>query len=157
MSAPVGNTYNNKYQPENTKQCHKLCLLGATDSDLADFFEVSRDTIHNWTKKHPEFAEAKRSGKMQADAEVASKLFERAMGCTINKKKVLSNGDIIEYAEELPPETRAMEFWLQCRQRDNWSKNQKVELSGNTENPLAFIMAEMAEESTTTSPLPSGE
>ncbi|MCG7587350.1 hypothetical protein [Photobacterium sp. OFAV2-7] len=156
MAAPTGNTFNNKYNPEYAKQCYKLCLLGAIDKDLAGFFEVDRDTIKNWAKKHPEFAEARRAGKMQADAEVASKLFERATGCTVRKQKVLSNGDIVEYKEELPPETRAMEYWLQCRNRDKWNPKQKVELSGDAENPLAFLMAEVAKEAEGTSPLPNG-
>lgn len=78
MSAPKGNTFNNKYQPDYVKQVYKLCLLGATDQELADFFEVDRDTIKNWAKKHLDFAEARRNGKLKADAEVASKLYKRA-------------------------------------------------------------------------------
>lgn len=156
MAAPQGNTYNNKYKLEYAHQVYKLCLLGAIDQDLANFFEVDRDTIKNWAKKHPEFAEARKTGKMMADAEVASKLFERATGCTIKKQKVLSNGEIVEYKEELPPDTRAMEYWLQCRNRDKWSTKQKVELSGDAENPLAFLLGEVAKEAENSSPLPSG-
>lgn len=155
MAAPNGNTFNNKYKPEYAKQCYKLCLLGAIDQDLADFFEVDRDTIKNWAKKHPEFDEARRKGKMMADAEVASKLYERAIGCTINKQKVLSNGTIVEYTEELPPETRAIEYWLQCRNRDKWSTKHTVEVSGDAQNPLAFLLAEVAKEAENASPLPS--
>lgn len=156
MSAPKGNTFNNKYQPEYAKQVYKLCLLGTTDQELAGFFEVDRDTIKNWAKKHPEFAEARRNGKLKADAEVASKLYKRAIGCQVKKQKVLSNGDIIEYTEELPPETRAIEYWLGCRNRNRWGKNQKVELSGDNKNPLAFILSEMAVEAENASPLPKG-
>ncbi|MBY5948781.1 hypothetical protein [Photobacterium rosenbergii] len=155
MAAPNGNTYNNKYKSEYAKQCYKLCLLGAIDQDLADFFEVDRDTIKNWAKKHPDFAAARKQGKVVADAEVASKLFERATGCKVRKQKVLSNGDIVEYQEEIPPETRAIEYWLQCRNRDKWSPKQKVELSGDTENPLAFLLSEVAKDAENSSPLPS--
>ncbi|HCE3035994.1 hypothetical protein P5E37_23850 [Vibrio parahaemolyticus] len=154
MAAPKGNTFNNKYQPEYPKQVYKLCLLGTTDQELADFFEVDRDTIKNWAKKHPEFAKARRNGKLKADAEVASKLYKRAIGCQVKKQKVLSNGDIVELMEELPPETRAIEYWLGCRNRNQWGKNQKVELSGDNKNPLAFILSEMAVEAENASPLP---
>ncbi len=47
MTAPKGNTFNNKYRPEYAEQTYKLCLLSATDQDIADFFKVSRDTIKN--------------------------------------------------------------------------------------------------------------
>lgn len=155
MTAPKGNTFNNKYRPEYAEQTYKLCLLSATDQDIAGFFNVSRDTIKNWSKQHPDFDSARREGKLVADAEVASRLYKRATGCIVKKQKVLSNGDIIEYTEELPPETRAIEYWLGCRQRDLWSKSQKVELSGSEENPLAFILAEVAQEAENASPLPS--
>ncbi|UTV28443.1 hypothetical protein [Photobacterium atrarenae] len=121
MVAPKGNIYNNKYQPDYVEQAYKLCLLGAVDRELADFFEVNVDTIRNWSLRHPEFDAAKRAGKMKADAEVAVKLFNRATGCTVKKQRVLNNGTVVDYYEELPPDTRAIEFWLQCRHREQWN------------------------------------
>ena len=44
-----------KYQPSFNARAEKLCRLGATDKDLADFFEVSEMTINNWKLKHPAF------------------------------------------------------------------------------------------------------
>ncbi|WP_318451577.1 hypothetical protein [Photobacterium leiognathi] len=154
MSAPKGNTFNNKYRPEYAEQTYKLCLLSTTDQDLANFFNVNRDTIKNWSKKYPEFNKARREGKLIADAEVANRLYKRATGYTMAKQKVLSNGDIVEYQEELPPETRAIEYWLTCRQRDKWGVKNKLELSGNAENPLAFLLADVATEAENASPLP---
>ncbi|HFD4036246.1 TPA: hypothetical protein ACF3XN_003401 [Vibrio parahaemolyticus] len=154
MAAPAGNQNNNKYQQEYPVQVYKLCLMGARDQDLADFFDVHRDTIFHWVKLYPEFAEARKRGKLAADAEVAYSLFNRAMGVTVTKQKVLSSGQIIEYQEELPPDVRAMEFWLKCRSRNNWNPSQQVELSGSQENPLAFILADIAKESEDASPIP---
>ncbi|WP_305814286.1 hypothetical protein [Photobacterium leiognathi] len=91
---------------------------------------------------------------MIADAEIAKRLYKRAIGCTVKKQKVLSNGDVVEYQEELPPETRAIEYWLTCRQRDKWGVKNKLELSGNAENPLAFLLADVATEAENASPLP---
>ncbi|HGS5189838.1 TPA: hypothetical protein ACMDQU_004444 [Vibrio parahaemolyticus] len=126
MAAPCGNQNNNKYQPDYATQVYKLCLMGARDQDLAEFFEVHRDTIFHWVSLYPEFAEARKRGKLAADAEVAYSLFNRAMG-----------------------------FWLKCRSRDNWNPNQQVELSGSQANPLAFILADIAKESEEASPLPT--
>lgn len=55
-------------------------MLGLTDIELADFFEVCEDTIYEWKKVYPIFSEATRAGKVKADAEVADKLHHRAVG-----------------------------------------------------------------------------
>ncbi|EJG0960539.1 hypothetical protein C4G95_RS15985 [Vibrio parahaemolyticus] len=154
MAAPTGNLNNNKYRLEFAVQVYKLCLMGARDKDLAEFFEVHRDTIFHWVSLYPEFAEARKRGKLAADAEVAYSLFKRATGVTLTKQKVLSSGQVIEYHEELPPEVRAMEFWLKCRSRGNWNTRHQVELSGDRSNPLAFILADIAKEAEDASPLP---
>ncbi len=60
------------FRDEYVEWAYKLCLLGATDVELADFFEVSEDTIYRWKKVRPEFSEAVRRGKANADAEVAA-------------------------------------------------------------------------------------
>ena len=69
-----------KYMPYFAKQALKLCLLGATDRELADFFEVNEYTINAWKKKHIEFHKSLKKGKIMADAEVAAKLFDKAVG-----------------------------------------------------------------------------
>jgi hypothetical protein len=66
------------YREEYTEQALKLCRLGATDRELADFFDVSEQTINAWKDAHPEFLESLKDGKAKADAEVADKLFRRA-------------------------------------------------------------------------------
>ena len=142
MAAPSGNTNNNKFKPQYPYQVYKLCLLGARDRDIADFFKVHRDTIFNWVTLYPEFAEARKRGKLAADAEVAHSLFTSAMGATLNKQKVLSSGDIIDYQERLPPDVRAAEYWLKCRSRDKWNQKNQIKLVNDQTNPLAFLLAD---------------
>ncbi|TRB81349.1 helix-turn-helix domain-containing protein, partial [Mannheimia haemolytica] len=69
-----------KYKPEYVTQVEKLCLLGATDKDIADFFEVAESTINNWKIEYPEFLESIKKGKLLADANVANSLYKRALG-----------------------------------------------------------------------------
>ena len=47
-----------RYKQEYAEQALKLCRLGAKDSELADFFQVSEQTINAWKKAHPEFLES---------------------------------------------------------------------------------------------------
>ena len=44
-----------KYKPEFAAQAAKLCALGATDVEIADFFEVDVRTIHRWKGEFEEF------------------------------------------------------------------------------------------------------
>lgn len=74
-----------KYKEEYDEQVRKLCLLGATDKELADFFNVCEATINNWKNKHPSFLESIKKGKHVADATVAEKLFHRATGYSHGK------------------------------------------------------------------------
>ena len=39
------------YWKKYPEQAYKQCLAGATDADLANFFEVDEDTINVWKKK----------------------------------------------------------------------------------------------------------
>lgn len=65
MPAPKGNRYaagkasgrRPAYKPEYVEQARKLCLLGATDYELADFFGIDTRTIGEWRGEHAEFAE----------------------------------------------------------------------------------------------------
>lgn len=69
------------YKPGYDDQARKLCLIGYTNVELADFFGVNLDTIYEWKNLHPSFSEETCAGKIKADADVAEKLHARAAGC----------------------------------------------------------------------------
>lgn len=121
------------YKEAYAEQAYKLCLLGATDAELANFFETSEQTINSWKKKYPDFLESLKKGKALADAEIASKLFHRAKGYSHPATKILQyEGQPIEveYTEHYPPDTTAAIFWLKNRRPDLWRDKQTVEHSG---------------------------
>lgn len=129
-----------KYRPEFDEQARKLCLLGATDQDLADFFEVSEDTINTWKKVHREFSESIKKGKTLADAEVAMSLFKRATGY-IGQKTVTATfeGEITDTKvvdDYVGPDTTAGIFWLKNRQSGRWREKQQVEHTGANGGPI---------------------
>jgi hypothetical protein len=124
-----------KYEPEYAEQALKLCRLGATDKELADFFQVNEDTINEWKKVQPEFSESLKNGKLMADAEVADKLFKRATGYSHEAVKIVADAKtkdehIVRYTEHYPPDTTAAIFWLKNRRRGDWRDKQDVEHSG---------------------------
>lgn len=117
------------YKEEYNEQARKLCLLGATDKDLAGFFEVNEDTIHEWKKVHSIFSESINAGKHFADANVADRLYQRAIGFEHDSEeiKVVSDGqgagssiERVPTRKIYPPDTAAAIFWLKNRQRTMW-------------------------------------
>lgn len=119
-----------KYRPENAEQARKLCLLGATDAEMADFFQVEQKTIDNWKKDHPEFLQSITRGKQQADAEVAEKLFERAKGYSHPEDKIFNdNGSamVVPTVKHYPPDTQAASLWLRNRQPGKWRDKQHLD------------------------------
>lgn len=124
------NEHSIKYKPEYDTQAHKLCLVGFTDEQLADFFEVTKKTIYRWKSKYPSFKEAIDSGKHVADAEVAAALYHRAKGYT-HKEEKLVGSEIVEVEKHYPPDTAACFIWLKNRQKDKWRDKQEIENSGN--------------------------
>lgn len=116
-----------KYQKAYDEQARKLCLLGYTDVQLADFFGVAESTIHKWKLDFPSFSEALKAGKANADAELALTLYERAKGGKRIVKQKVADGAIVDLEEELPPDTTAIIFWLKNRQPKLWRNNPEQE------------------------------
>lgn len=124
-----------KYDPDlHPAQALKLARLGATDDDIASFFEVCRATIYNWRNEHPEFLDALKGGKIMADAEVASKLFHRATGYQhpdVDIKVVNNEIVITDLVKHYPPDTTAAIFWLKNRRPDLWREKVEENKSDN--------------------------
>jgi hypothetical protein len=111
------------YKPENGELARKFCMLGATNEDLADCFEVSRSTIDGWIAAIPEFAEGVRQGRDEADVAVVEKLYSRAMGYSYETKKILiCRGEpvTVPHTVHYPPDIRACIFWLRNRRPRHW-------------------------------------
>lgn len=113
-----------KYKSELDGQAAKLCKLGATDRELAEFFEVSESTLNLWKLQHPSFSESLKRGKAESDDRVEQSLYRRALGYSHDAVKILmtKEGAVFreEYIEHYPPDTTACIFWLKNRRPDLW-------------------------------------
>lgn len=104
-------------------QAEKLCILGATDYELADFFGVSTRTIYRWKNTHEEFCQAVKVGKDKSDERVERALFNRAVGYSYESEKVFQfQGEIVRAAtiEHVPPDPAAAFNWLKNRRPEQW-------------------------------------
>ena len=110
-------------------------MLGATDLEMADFFEVNPSTFYKWKNEHPEFSKAVTIGKEHADARVERSLYQRAIGYRHKAVKIFMPAGATEpiyaeYIEEYPPDTVAASFWLRNRRPEIWRDVQKHEVGG---------------------------
>ncbi len=125
--------------PDYCTIAYKFCLLGAINEDLAELFEVSRNTIGNWLARYPEFRKAVQDGRDVADADVAHALLQKAKGFTHTDVKILQiegEAEQVEYNRYFPPDTQAAIFWLRNRRRKQWREVIEHEHSSVTEEKL---------------------
>lgn len=134
-----------KWKDQFLKDAEKLCLLGMTDAELAVYFEVCEDTINTWKKVHIKFGRVLKESREIADANVAKRLYKRAMGYShpdTQAKWVESDvfdPDTETYRKEgrweyakltkhYPPDTKAASMWLYNRQRRRWRDRAGLEI-----------------------------
>jgi hypothetical protein len=123
-----------KYKAEYVEQARKLCQLGATDAEMADFFEVTISTLALWKVKHPEFSDALKMGKESADLRVEHALYNRALGFSHEEVDIrVVDGAIAmtPIVKHYPPDTTAAIFWLKNRRPDEWRDKVQTEFSGS--------------------------
>ena len=109
------------YKKEYAEQAMSLCLLGATDQEMADFFSVSEQTINTWKGKHPSFLESIRKGKIEADANVAVRLYERAISSDF----------------------QSMALWLKNRRPNDWRETRHIKVDTVQHTAVVMLQPEL--------------
>ena len=128
-----------KYKPEYAKQAYNYCLLGATDKELTQFFEVSKQTLNTWKKSQPEFMDSLKKGKAVADGRIAEALYNRALGYEHKEDKIFQHqGEavVIPTIKHYPPDTTACIFWLKNRRPDLWRDRQEIKHEAGEPNEI---------------------
>lgn len=97
-----------KYEDTHPERVRRLCMLGLTNDELAVAFGVAVSTINKWASEHPEFSDAQRAGRQDADSYVAESLYRQAL-----------DGNVT-----------AQIFWLKNRRRESWRDKQDHEVTG---------------------------
>lgn len=120
-----------QYDPVKAiKQVFQLAMLGATDKQMALCLGISLSTLEYWKRNHSEFMESLERGKLEADANVAHALYQRAIGYSHPAVHIsVYKGEVYEtpYTKHYPPDTDAAKHWLNIRQRENWTAVTKSE------------------------------
>ncbi|EFK36819.1 Uncharacterised protein [Chryseobacterium gleum] len=138
-----------KYDEVFNEQVYKLCLLGAIDKEIAEFFNVCEATINNWKIEYPEFLESIKKGKQIADANVADRLYQRALGFEHDSEEIkVIEGDIerVPVRKVYPPDPTSAIFWLKNRQPAKWRDKQELEVEQKNKIDYSKISDEALQE-----------
>jgi hypothetical protein len=132
-----------RFHPDLCEQAHNYCLLGATNDELAQFFDVSPGTIDRWIAGHAAFGDAVRSGRVAADPRVARGLFSREVGydCTVERMAIVA-GELKPVTSTIhyPANVQACIFWLRTRRRQTW-RDTPNDRPADTVDDLALLEA----------------
>jgi hypothetical protein len=131
------------FNPDMCEQAHNYCLLGATNDELAEFFDVSPRTIDRWIAERAEFGDAVRGGRVVADARVARGLYGRAVGYdrTVERMAMVA-GELKPVTSTIhyPANVQACIFWLRNRRRQTW-RDTPSDPPSNTVDDIALLEA----------------
>lgn len=125
-----------KFCREYCEQARKLCQLGATDAEMAEFFKIGEATLNRWKHEHADFRESIKDGKIVADAEVADRLFKRATGYShpdVHISNYQGEITVTKITKHYPPDTVAGIFWLKNRRPLEWREKVDLQHSGSVD------------------------
>lgn len=124
------------YKEEYATQAEKLSRLGATDQEIADFFEVDVRSVYRWKHDYDEFCQALKAGKEVADERVERSLYQKAIGYEQDEVKIFMPAGAespvyAPYRAKVAPDTTAAIFWLKNRRSGTWRDKAEVEHTGD--------------------------
>lgn len=133
------------YQEAYNEQARKLCLLGYTDEQLADFFQVNVSTLNRWKKAKAGFRASINAGKDLADGNVIDSMYNRALGYSHKEEKIFQYEGvaiIVPTVKHYPPDPTSCIFWLKNRQRKLWA-DRPEDNGGENDIPIQRVQIEV--------------
>lgn len=144
------------YDPSFVEQVEKLCHLGATDTEIADFFNVDVRTIYRWKLKYPDFCQAIKIGKEPADDRVERSLYQRAAGYSYVEQQAFKvkigpqeeTVMVVDVERHQPCDTTAAIFWNKNRKPKDWKDVKSVDMSSKdgTMTPKGIDLSSLSPE-----------
>lgn len=130
---------------------------GLSDQQIAKNIGISRSTLNEWRKKYPDISDTLKKGKEVADAEVENALYLKCIGHKVQLKKTfkvkkieyndagkkIKEEEKLETGEDevyIPPDTKAIIFWLTNRMREDWKERQNTQMEQEETEESGVIM-----------------
>lgn len=136
------------YRKQYAKQAEKLCRLGATDQEIADFFEVDVRTIYRWKHAHDDFCQSLKAGKEIVDDRVERSLYQRAIGYEQDEVKIFMPSGAAEpvyapFRAKIAPDVTAGIFWLKNRRPEQWRDKPESAGGDNLADAIASLIEKL--------------
>jgi hypothetical protein len=142
-----------------------LAKNGATDPQIAEFFGISQATLNGWKARSQEFSRAITHCNEALTPFIERSLAHRALGMTLDQEKIYYDSDAgeivrVQTKEQLPPDTRAAERWLQAKGGPEWQPaaqriDHRVLVRNMSDAELAAALASAQELLALSAPAPS--
>lgn len=111
----------------------RLAAKGKTDVQIADIIGVHPKTLAYWKGTYPDFLDALKAAKAEADDLVEASLFRRATGYYHPEEKLFffkGKPVRVEVMKHTAPDVAAQIFWLKNRNPKRWRDTKIVEGGG---------------------------
>jgi hypothetical protein len=112
-----------KFDTVSLEQVEVAGRLGGTDEDVAILLNIHISTLHEY-KKHPEFSDALKKGKVVADNRIVASLYQRGLGYNFTEEtQELVGGQMVvtkRVTKHIPADVAAAFIWLKNRRPAEW-------------------------------------
>lgn len=147
---------NDMYTPAMLKTIFVLCLLGASQEEIAAALGIAVQTYYDWKVAIPEIYEAEKQGGIMAEARIAEGLYKRAIGFTHvtverTKDPQTKKVSIRKRAQYYPPDVTAASLLLRNKRNGKQAHERALERN----KPL--VWRDKQEKDITSGGLPIGD
>ncbi len=129
-----------EYDPARNAMVKQLYALGAVDDEVIKALGVARSTFYLWKQEHEAFAGAVQEGKDFFDSgRMEESLKSKAAGFYVLDEVITeedAEGNVLKKTtkqKRMPPDTAALKYWLNNRQRSRWADAPEPEGEQNGE------------------------
>ena len=136
-----------KYRPDRLSTIKGWARDGLINKEIAARLGISEATLYDWKNKYPEFSEALKEGKEDADYRVENSLFSRAVGYEYEEVEETFNirGELVRRKickKTVLPDVTAQIFWLKNRRPESWKDRQELAHSGSVDICVDIVEGE---------------
>lgn len=129
-----------QYKTEYNKQAYKLSLLGATDKEMSDFFEVSEVTFNAWVIIHSAFNNSIIQGRLERPSYIQKKEIEKANRRIERKKYKSQQNEYQKNSLKSSPQKKIRNNFstlLRCRLKSK-NREKTFDIVGYSVNELMY-------------------
>lgn len=117
----------------------RLAGLGLNDKQIAQFLDITQDTLISWRNKYQVVRRALENARLDRDLKVVDALYQRAIGYEHEHDDIrVAGGEVVitPVKKHVQPDVRAQEIWLYNRMPEQWKSRSAIELTGKDGGPV---------------------